>query len=289
MDESTVVYVDPGDRAGEVAAALRRVGFAVDHHATAASARAALDPPVDAVVTEHDLPDGDGLSLLGESRRRHPDAVCVLFTGTPIERMTTADAPTVPNYLDRGREAAADRLIGLLEESIRSRSHAAYPLPADEDARLDAVERLALETMLDDPAAVDGFDRLTELAAARFGVDYAFVGVLDAHTEQFLACHGFDAEQAPREETICTYTLREDDVFVVEEVHDDPRFRDGPYEALGVEWYAGTRIELDGQAVGTFCLAHEGPVEFDAEARRHLRLFAAEAADQLRYRSGFDA
>ncbi|MFC5368165.1 GAF domain-containing protein [Salinirubrum litoreum] len=288
MDEATVVYVDPTGEADEAVAALRRAGFAVDHHTTAGDARSALDATTDAVVTEHDLPDGDGLSLLGAVRRRHPDAVCVVFTETALDEMTTADAPTVPNYLDRGREAATDRLIGLLRESIRRRSHTAYPLPTDEESRLDAVERLALETMLDDPTAVECFDRLTELAAARFGVAYAFVGVLDAHTEQFLACHGFGGEPTPREETICTYTLREDDVFVVEDVPGDPRFHDGPYDDLGVEWYAGTRIELDGRAVGTFCLAHDDPVAFDAEDRRHLRLFAEEATDQLRYRSGFD-
>jgi GAF domain-containing protein len=288
MDESTVVYVDASDGAEEVVATLRAAGFAVDHHATAADARAAVDGTTDAVVTEHDLPDADGLSLLAEVRRRHPDVACVVFTTTGVESMTTADAPTVPNYLDRGREAATDRLVGLLRESIRQRSHAAYPLPDDEDARLDAVERLALETMLADPATVERFDRLTELAAGRFGVAYAFVGVLDAHTEQFVACHGFEAEQSPREETICTYTLREDDVFVVDDVSGDPRFQSGPYHDLGVDWYAGTRVELDGQAVGTFCLAHHEAVAFDAEDRRHLRLFAAETADQLRYRSGFD-
>jgi ActR/RegA family two-component response regulator len=288
MDESTVVYVDASDGADDVVAALRAAGFVVDRFATVADGRAAVDATTDAVVAEHDLPDGDGLSLLAEVRRRHPDAVCVVFTGTPVEAMTTADAPTVPNYLDRGREAATDRLVALLRESIRSRSHTAYPLPDDEDGRLDAVERLALETMLEDPATVERFDRLTELAAGRFGVAYAFVGVLDAHSEQFLACHGFGADEAPREETICTYTLREDDVFVVDDVSGDPRFQSGPYHDLGVDWYAGTRIELGGQAVGTFCLAHDGSVDFDAEDRRHLRLFAAEAADQLRYRSGFD-
>lgn len=288
MDESTVVYVDPTGGADDVVAGLRAADFAVDHCATAADAHSAVDATIDAVVTEHDLPDGDGLSLLGTVRRRHPDAVCVVFTETAVEAMTTDAAQTVPNYLDRGREAASERLVGLLRESIRGRSHTAYPLPDDEDGRLDAVERLALETMLDDPATVERFDRLTELAAGRFDVAYAFVGVLDAHTEQFLACHGFGADQSPREETICTYTLREDDVFVVESVGDDPRFQSGPYRDLGVDWYAGAQIELDGRAVGTFCLAHDGPVDFDAEDRRHLRLFAAEAADQLRYRSGFD-
>jgi CheY-like chemotaxis protein len=295
MDEATVVYVDPTDGADEVVAGLRRAGFAVEHHTTTADARSALGATADAagatadaVVTEHDLPDGDGLSLLAEIRRRHPDTVCVVFTETPVGRMATADAPTVPNYLDRGREEATDRLAGLLRESIRGRSHTAYPLPDDEDARLDVVERLALETMLDDPAAVAALDRLTELAAGRFGVAYAFVGVLDAHTERFLACHGFGADAVPREETICAYTLRENGVFVVESVDDDPRFRSGPYRALGVEWYAGTRLELDGKPVGTFCLAHDEPRDFDAADRRHLRLFADEAGDQLRFRSGFD-
>jgi ActR/RegA family two-component response regulator len=295
MDEATVVYVDPTQKADEVVAGLRRTGFTVEHCTTADDVRSVLDTTtdtgataVDAVVTEHDLPDGDGLSLLQKVRRRHPDTVCVVFTETPLEAMATADTRTVPNYLDRGREQSTDRLVELLEASVRSRSHTAYPLPDDEDARLDAVERLALETILDDPDAVRSFDRLTELAAARFGVAYAFVGVLDAHTEQFVACHGFGADASPREETICTYTLREDDVFVVEGVPGDPRFHDGPYDDLGVEWYAGTRIELDGQPVGTFCLAHDTPHEFDAEDRRHLRLFAEEAADQLRYRSGFD-
>lgn len=289
MDDSTVVYVDPTTSAVSVIETLRRAGFSVEYYEDRASALAAVDDAVDAVVTEHDLLDDDGLSLVAEVRRSHPDTVCVVFTETPIESMTTAGATTVPNYLDRSRQGAEDRLSELLEESIRTRSHTAYPLPDDEDDRLDAVERLALETLLDDEETLAAFDRLTELAASRFGVTYAFVGLLDAHTEQFFGCHGFDGSPSPREETICTYTICEDGVYVVDEVRSDPRFQSGPYRELGVDWYAGCPIEVDGRTVGTFCLAHEERRPFDAEDRKHLRLFAEEASDQLRFRSEYDA
>src|SRR6516165_10241722 len=78
--------------------ALARAGFAVDAVYTHADARAALETTsYDAAIVDLGLPDGDGLSLLGELRAHH--------NPTPVLVLTARDA--VEDRV-RGLDAGAD-------------------------------------------------------------------------------------------------------------------------------------------------------------------------------------
>lgn len=163
-----------------------------------------------------------------------------------------------------------------------ARTHTSYPLPPDEGERVTALAAYDLNGL----TATDSFDRLTELASRQFDVSFAFVDLVDVHEERFLACHGAEWDAISREDTICTYAILEDDVTVVEDVADDPRFAGNEVlSSRGIRSYAGATLEAPtGSPVGMFCVLDDEPRSYTQDERESLRLFAAEAAEQLELR-----
>ena len=238
---------------------------------------------IDCVVTEYSLPDGSGLDLTQLIREQSPDTPCVLFTDVSPDRIDSGRyQDVVVEYLPKDMPEARESLGRLVENVVAQRTQVAYPLPPDED------ERLAALAQYDRPGmeAAETFDRLTNLARAHFGVDVAFVGLVDAHEERFLACAGEDWETLDREDTMCTHTILEDDMMVVEDVNADERFADNDRLAeLGIAAYAGVPLRTPrGATIGAFCLTHGEPRGFDEAERADLRLFADEAMEQLELR-----
>jgi GAF domain-containing protein len=227
------------------------------------------------VITEYDLPDGTGLELIGYAREIHPDVTGILFTDAGFEAIDTDSlAGAVVEYVDKGAPDARDELVDLLSFSIENRSQTAYPLPSDEDRRLDAVE-----AYVDDADALDAsLDRLTRVARALFDVDAATVGFVEAHHERFLACQGTDVDRLDREETICTYTILDEGPTVIADTREDPRFSaNDAVESASIRFYAGAPIRTsDGDAVGVFCLFDDEPRSFSARDRDLLSLLADE-------------
>jgi CheY-like chemotaxis protein len=203
------------------------------------------DPSVNCLVAEYDLPDGTGLDVLNAARAESPDAACILFTATPLDDVDTAAfGDVVAEYLSKDDPNAREELVALVEHSLAFRSQTSYPLPDDEEARLAALGRYAT----DEAALESALDRLTELAAELFDVDSATVGLVDAHHERFLSCHGVSMETLAREDTVCTYAILDDDVMIVEDIGEDPRFADNEIlQDSPICFYAGAPVTMDGR------------------------------------------
>ncbi|MDZ7702668.1 MAG: response regulator [Halobacteriales archaeon] len=243
---AAVLHVDPDDEsAAAVADELEAAGLSTVHRAsTAAEALAALEEQsVGGVITEYDLPDGTGLELLNRVREAAPDTVCVLYTATGTDDIPTEDAAQVVDCYFKAT-TPPDRLADLVTATLELRSHTAYPLPENEGDRLAALSSFDL----DSDRLQEAVDRVTELAARHFGVDRASVNLIEADTQTFLACHGADWTSTPREASICTYAIVEEEpVTVIEDTTEDPRFaaNDGLRE-LGIRFYAGANVTADG-------------------------------------------
>ncbi|QLD85526.1 GAF domain-containing protein [Natronomonas halophila] len=265
----------PGDRTA-VREALGDAGYTVREAESLAEASDTLDSwgPVDCLVTEHELPDGTGLELVEHARNTSPDAACALYTDASFAEIDTeAFGDVVVEYLPK--EAGPDGVVDFVEFSAVSRTQTAYPLPDDEQARIEALEPYAKN-----PGAFsDSVDRLTEIATELFDLEAAAVGLVDAHEEQFVACRGRSFGRIDREETICTYALLDHDVTVIEDVQADPRFEgnEGLIEA-DIGFYASAPlVTSEGHAIGTFCLYDSEPRSFSERNRELLSTLADEA------------
>lgn len=281
-----ILCTDPDEQARTATVdAFADAGFEARGVGSAADARQTLreSTPVDALVTEYELPDGTGLELMDDARDLSPDTACVLFTATDLDDMDTdAFGGVVAEYVSKDDPDAWSEVVARVEQSVAFQTQTAYPLPENESARVAALERYAAE-----PEELgDSIDRLAEVATALFDVDSAAVGLIDAHEQRFLACHGISFDPVDREDTVCTYAILEDDVTVYEDTRDDPRFSGNEgLVAANIRFYASAALTTPaGHRIGTFCVYDDEPRTFSEEDRHHLQLLADEAMEQLELR-----
>jgi two-component sensor histidine kinase len=153
-------------------------------------------------------------------------------------------------------------------------------LPHDEAKRMAAVRRY---NILDTPP--DGaFDRITALAARRFGVPIAIVSIVDDDRIWFKSHHGLPVEQIDREPGLCASAILGNDPFLLADASIDPRSLANPLVAgeFGLRFYAGVPLTTsDGYNLGTLCVIDKEPRTIDERQIEDLKDLAAVVMDQL--------
>ena len=153
-------------------------------------------------------------------------------------------------------------------------------LPPDEAKRLAAVRRYDI---LDTPA--DGaFDRITALAARRFGVPIAIVSIVDEDRIWFKSHHGLSVQQIDREPGLCASAILGNDPFLLADASIDPRSLANPLVAgeFGLRFYAGVPLTTsDGFNLGTLCVIDKEPRPIEDEQIEDLKDLASIVMDQI--------
>lgn len=90
-------------------------------------------------------------------------------------------------------------------------------IPADEDARIDALRSYAI---LDTPLA-PSFDRLTRLAAHLFDVPVALVSLIDSERQWIKSKVGIDVCETSRDVSLCAHAILNSTLFVVPDAAAD--------------------------------------------------------------------
>jgi PAS domain S-box-containing protein len=157
------------------------------------------------------------------------------------------------------------------------------PLPANEAERLQALRDYDI---LDTPPEA-AFERLTSLAARLFDMPIALVSLVDADRQWFKACFGVDLRETSRELSFCAYTILSDDVMVVPNAVDDPRFLSNAVVtgSAHIRFYAGAPLKTpSGQNLGSLCVVDSIPREFSSAQQALLADLAAVVVDELELR-----
>jgi len=243
------------------------------------------DRDFDIIVSVVGLDDGDVTDLFERAREREKAVPCIIFTDRDFEGLLDEELLlSASAFTSKEREEAFKHLVEEIQGSLRPRSEIEYPVPEDEEGRLKAANAVDLERLRD----ADTFDRLTKIAKAFFDVRYAFVGILKEDSEQFISFAGDDMEMLARECSICTFGILDDDAIVVDNRHQDARFKYiEELEDLDIVFYTGYPLVTgDGYRIGMFCIMDDEPRDLSAEDRRFLKLFADEAAELIRLYDG---
>ena len=130
-------------------------------------------------------------------------------------------------------------------------------------------ERLATLRSLDvlDSQAEERFDRLTRMAKRMFDVPIAIVSLVDENRQWFKSCIGLSASETSREASFCGHSILGNDVFIVPNALEDPRFFDNPLvlDAPNIRFYAGCPLTVNNHRLGTLCIIDQTPRDFDHE------------------------
>ena len=98
----------------------RRMGFTTNFADSIASARAVLPQPVDIVLLDIRLPEGQGLSLLDDIRLQHPSAIVIMMTAYPtIDSAVEALRVGAGDYLSK--PFSVEDLAATLERAAERR------------------------------------------------------------------------------------------------------------------------------------------------------------------------
>lgn len=99
------------------------------------------------------------------------------------------------------------------------------------------------------------FDSVTALACFILNVPVAALSLVDEDRQWFKSRIGLSLGETPRSQSFCDHTVRQNDVFSVENAIDDDRFADIPLVSdMKFKFYAGAPVRVDGQNVGALCV-----------------------------------
>ena len=156
-------------------------------------------------------------------------------------------------------------------------------IPADEPERMAAVRRY---DVLDTPP--DGaFDRITAIAARRFGAPIAIISVVDQDRIWFKSHHGLDVKEIGRDPGLCASAILSDVPHILPDATKDVRSLANPLVAgeFGLRFYAGVPLRTsDGYNLGTLCVIDKEPRTIDQAQIDDLKDLASVVMDQLELR-----
>ncbi|MGH2997620.1 MAG: GAF domain-containing protein, partial [Gaiellaceae bacterium] len=155
--------------------------------------------------------------------------------------------------------------------------------PAGETARLEALLRYQI---LDTPREPE-FDDITLLAARICETPMAAMTLVDADRSWLKSRLGIDASEFPRDLTFCAHAIAGDDLFVVPDAEDDPRFATNPLVTgePRLRFYAGTPLlTSEGHVLGTLCALDGVPRTLTPEQADGLRALGRQAVARLELR-----
>ncbi|MNQ26020.1 Sensory/regulatory protein RpfC [compost metagenome] len=152
--------------------------------------------------------------------------------------------------------------------------------PQNEEGRMSVIRSLETDDYLDDAV----LNRLLSLARRQSGTPIAYVSLLDAERQRFVARVGLDMAETTRAEALCEHAiLQPGHVLWVEDAGADVRFEASPL-VLGapqIRFYACAPLLVDGRAVGGFCIAGPNPYPRDEAMAAHLQDLSLIAAERL--------
>ena len=115
----------------------------------------------------------------------------------------------------------------------------------------------------------------------------AMLSLVDDHRQWFKSRLGVQVQETPRESSICAQAIQQQDLFIVPDTLQDPRFRENPL-VVGephIRFYAGAPlVNEDGYALGTLCVVGREPRELDAEQKDALSALGRLALRQMELR-----
>ncbi len=157
-------------------------------------------------------------------------------------------------------------------------------LPHNESARLFALKQYEILDTADELV----YDDIVMLASVICGTPMAAVSLLDESRNWLKARKGIDFKEVDRDLSICAHAiLRPDQVLVVPDTVNDPRFKDNDLVAgrHQFRFYAGAPlINPDGLPLGTICVMDRHPRPISAAQVDSLRALSRQVVSLLELR-----
>lgn len=152
-----------------------------------------------------------------------------------------------------------------------------------ESERLEVVHSYNLLDTEPEP----GLDDLTRLASFIFETPIALISIVDEHRQWFKSRVGLDVTETPRELAFCAHAITGDEVMIVPDATQDPRFATNALVTGDPEirFYAGAPLRSQsGASVGTLCVIDRVPRNLDERQKDALGALSRQVMSMLELR-----
>lgn len=154
------------------------------------------------------------------------------------------------------------------------------PIPANEAERLATLFELDLDyTNLN-----NGFEDLSYLAAKITGTEMSLISFIDSYTQWIVSRFGLEVYQTPIDDTICQYTLMEDDHLEIEDLSVDTRFTGKGFseEPLNLRYYLGIPLKSSsGYNIGSLCVLDTQHHKLSQDKIDQLKIIAKQVISKV--------
>jgi signal transduction histidine kinase len=154
------------------------------------------------------------------------------------------------------------------------------PMPLNEMERLKTLANLDL----DYSNLSKNFDSLSKLAAKIAGTNISMVNLIDSFTQWTISNHGLEIDQLDREDSVCQYTIVEEEGFEVKDLLADERFKEKFYVSghPGLRYYYGVPLKANnGSHLGALCVLDTQSRMLTPEKIEMLKIIADEIVNRL--------
>jgi len=128
------------------------------------------------------------------------------------------------------------------------------------------------------------FERITRTARRLFTAPVAAVTILSRDKQWFKSIGGWPVSELPINQSLCTWTVRDDQLTVIPDTGQDPRFANHPLVVGSphFRFYAGYPLrDRTGTPTGTFCVMDIKPRVFTPEDMRSMHDLGGIAQQEL--------
>ncbi len=131
------------------------------------------------------------------------------------------------------------------------------------------------------------FEDLVHLISAICEVPVAIISMLDENRQWYKAKVGMEFSDLPKNETICQYTLLQNEILEITDALHDERVKDNPHVNTenGIRFYAGISLQApNGYNIGTVCVADTKPRQLSSSQKKSLKLLSKQVMALLEAR-----
>ena len=131
------------------------------------------------------------------------------------------------------------------------------------------------------------YDDAVRIAAYICGTPVAAVTFIDQERQWFKASLGLDVSETPIDQSFCRYVIQQNDVMVIEDARNDPRFANNPLvvDDPFIRFYAGAPLVTpDGYSLGSLCVIDSVPRDLTSSQREALNALSRQVIAQLELR-----
>lgn len=130
----------------------------------------------------------------------------------------------------------------------------------------------------------DIYDSITTIASAICDTPISAISFIDKERQWFKSIKGLTLRETNRNISFCTHAILEEDIFIVNDALNDPRFVNNPLvaNAPNIRFYAGMPLTTpEGYNIGSMCVIDTVPKDLSPQQINALRALGKQVITQL--------